>query len=163
MSRTTLPFDLPTESIHISRWDDPVVDIDGHDLRSAYVERFWLTLLGPSTTFLIRRIAVELDRQPAGFDLHLVDTAKSLGLGLRGGMRGPFMRAISRTGQFNITRPVGPRALAARTRLATLTHRQAERLPEGLQAELQLHRWNVAPGTADQALRWAADTHREAS
>ena len=57
MSRPKLTFDLPADTLRIVRWDDPVLDAIGHDPRSSYVERFWLSLLGPCTTFLIRRIA----------------------------------------------------------------------------------------------------------
>ena len=36
-------------------WHDPSVEADGFDPRSPYVETFWLPLLGPSTTLLLRR------------------------------------------------------------------------------------------------------------
>ncbi|MCU1368954.1 MAG: hypothetical protein JWO77_148 [Ilumatobacteraceae bacterium] len=135
MSRPKLTFDLPTDHLRITRWDDPVLDAVGHDPRSAYVERFWLSLLGPSTTFLVRRIASDLDAHPDGFDLPLEETANALGLGIRGGMSGPFYRALARTGQFHITRPNGAGALAARTRLQTLTRHQVDRLPPMLRHE----------------------------
>ena len=48
MSRAKLPFDLPIDHVHIVRWDDPVLDAIGHDPRSPYVERYWLSLLGPA-------------------------------------------------------------------------------------------------------------------
>lgn len=135
MSRPKLPFTLPMDHLRIVRWDDPVLDAVGHDPRSSYVERFWLALLGPSTTFLIRRITAELEVHPDGFDLPLEETAHAIGLGIRGGMSGPFFRALARTGQFHITKATGPSELAARTRLQTLTHHQVSRLPPALQAE----------------------------
>lgn len=135
MSRLALPFDLPTTHLHVSVWHDPVVDAVGHDPRSPYVERFWLPLLGPSTTLLVRRLAAELEAQPEGFDLPLDDTALALGLGLRGGTTGPFYRAIARTAQFHLTKAMGPASLMVRTKLQTLTHRQTTRLPEALRAE----------------------------
>lgn len=135
VSRPKLPFTLPLEHLHIVRWDDPVLDAVGHDPRSAYVERFWLALLGPSTTFLVRRITAELEQYPEGFDLPLEETAHAIGLGVRGGMSGPFFRALARTGQFHITKATGPSELAARTRLQTLTHHQVGRLPPTLQEE----------------------------
>src|SRR5690606_28694619 len=103
VSRPALPFSLPLEQLHISVWHDPVVDAVGHDPRSPYVERFWTALLGPSTTLLVRRIAAELERQPDGFALDLEETAKAIGLGMRGGANGPFLRAVARTGQFHIS------------------------------------------------------------
>lgn len=50
MSRPKLTFTLPVDHLRITRWDDPVVDAVGHDPRSAYVERYWLALLGPSSS-----------------------------------------------------------------------------------------------------------------
>lgn len=135
MTRPKLTFDLPTDHLRISRWDDPVLEAIGHDPRSAYVERFWLALLGPSTTFLVRRIAADLDVHPDGFDLPLEETANALGLGVRGGLSGPFYRALSRTGQFHITKANGPGELAARTKLQTLTRHQVDRLPPMLRDE----------------------------
>ncbi len=40
---------LTTDSLHIRPWPDAVIDRVGHDPRSAYVERFWLGILGPPT------------------------------------------------------------------------------------------------------------------
>jgi hypothetical protein len=135
MTRPKLTFTLPIDTLRIARWDDPVVDAVGHDARSSYVERFWLAPLGPSTTLLVRRIAAQLEAHPDGFDLPLEDTAGALGLGLKGGLSGPFYRALARTGQFHISRANGPSELAVRTKLQTLTHHQVERLPPMLQRE----------------------------
>jgi hypothetical protein len=73
-----------TDALHIKPWPDPVIDRVGHDPRSAYVERFWLGILGPSTTWLLRRLAAGLEAAPAGFDLTLSETARCLGLGGEG-------------------------------------------------------------------------------
>ena len=135
MSRPALPFDLPIERLLVRPWHDPVVEAVGHDLRSPYVERFWLALLGPSTTLLLRHLAAALEAAPDGVDLDLEDTARALGLGMRGGASSPFLRAIARTGQFHLARPDGPGAIALRTRIQTLTHHQAERLPPALRDE----------------------------
>ena len=43
---------LPTDTVHLSSWFDPVDARTGHDLRSTYVEHFWLPLLGPTTPLL---------------------------------------------------------------------------------------------------------------
>lgn len=131
----TLDHTLPTDQLRITAWLDPVVDLVGHDLRSPYVERFWLPILGPTTTFLLRRIAASFDEQPDGFDLPLLDTAASLGLGTKGGRNAPFLRAIERAGTFKISRAVGPGVLEVRRRLAPLTRVQLTRLPAPLQDE----------------------------
>ena len=45
----------PPPSIIIRPWLDPVVDDDGFDPRSRYVEVFWLGVLGPPTIHFLRR------------------------------------------------------------------------------------------------------------
>jgi len=109
-----------------------VVDHLGHDPRSAYVERFWLPILGPSTTLLLRRIAAELDHEPDGAEVELSPLARSLGLGLQGGKRSAFVRAIDRSVQFGLAQQLGRTRLAVRRRLPPLTQRQLQRLPDPL-------------------------------
>ena len=62
-------------------WPDPVTDDLGLDPRGAYVERFWLPLLGPTSTWLLSRFAVEFDASPEGFSLDAADAARSIGIG----------------------------------------------------------------------------------
>src|SRR5688500_16276454 len=105
MPLPTLLHDDPSEvltNLAVCPWPDAVIDSLGHDPRSAYVERFWLGILGPSTTFLLRRLAAELEANPAGFDLPLGDTARALGLGMRGGRNSPFLRTVQRCCQFGM-------------------------------------------------------------
>ena len=98
MSRPPLPFDLPLDRLRIVGWPDPVLDAVGHELHSAYVERFWLPVLGPSTTWLARLLARGLDADPEGFDLDLDATAAALGLGTKRGTNSPFLRSLARAG-----------------------------------------------------------------
>ena len=49
-------------SIVVRPWLDPVVDDHGFDPRSRYVEEFWLGVLGPTATWLIRRLVAGLER-----------------------------------------------------------------------------------------------------
>lgn len=197
-----LDLTLPTDSIRIVPWPDPVLDDLGHDPRSAYAERFWLPIIGPSTYLLLRRLAAELEGHPEGFDLGLLDGAKALGLGTRGGRNAPFVRAIARSIQFKICRYDDRGTLTVRRRLAPLTRPQVSRLSPVLidehdawqQAELarpgpadqqrrarrlalslaelgepdeaieqQLHRWQLHPALAHEALRWARQRQRDAA
>ncbi|MEZ5177709.1 MAG: hypothetical protein R2746_05340 [Acidimicrobiales bacterium] len=126
---------LPTDQLHITPWLDPVIDLVGHDLRSPYVERFWLPILGPTTTFLLRRIAASLGEQPEGFDLPLLDTAASLGLGTKGGRNSRrSCEAIRAVGHVQGLLPWrrAPSRCAAGSRL---TRVQLTRLPAPLQDE----------------------------
>jgi hypothetical protein len=129
MSLPPPQYRFETPLIHISAWDDPIVDQLGHDPRSPYVEQFWLPILGPSTTFLMRHLSARLDEEPEGFDLSVDDTARLLGLGTRSGLGSPFIRAMARTGQFRLTRPCGPDAIEVRRRLPGLSSPQISRLP----------------------------------
>lgn len=125
---------VPTpDALHIEPWPDPVVDRVGHDPRSAYVERFWLGVLGPSTTLLMRRLATELDRRPAGFDLDLAETSRALGLGGNGGRHSAFMRALDRTTTFRLARRSGRHGLQVRRHLPPLTRGQLKKLPATIQ------------------------------
>ncbi len=67
--------------LRIEAWLDPVVEEMGHDPRSAYAEMYWLPVLGPSVTWMLRRFATYLEESPEGADLGLEELARSLGIG----------------------------------------------------------------------------------
>jgi len=133
MSIVDHPFSPAT--LRVEPWPDPVIDQVGHDPRSAYVERFWLGILGPSTVWLLRRLAAGLEANPEGFDLDVGLTAQALGVGSRGGRSSPFMRSIDRSCRFGAARLHGVDTLSVRRKLPPLTRGQLQRLPEPLQAE----------------------------
>lgn len=120
-------------------WRDPVVDALGFDPRSAYVERFWLPLLGPTSTWLLRRLAAEFDHQPEGFSLDAADCARSIGIGNKGGRSGPFHRSVERCVRFGLAREDDHDILAVRLRVPPLTRAQVGRLPRHLHGAHQ--RW----------------------
>src|SRR5437899_2410737 len=130
---TTLIADPAFTTIAIRAWADDVIDSLGHDPRSAYVETYWLGILGPSTTWLLRRLVAGLEAHPAGFDLPLAETAACLGLGNKGGRNSPFVRALGRCVQFELAQPHGEDVLAVRRRVPPLNRRQVVRLPHSLQ------------------------------
>ena len=123
---------FPTDRLRIEPWEDPLVDRLGHDPRSTYTERFWLGILGPSACWLLRRLADELDQEPGGFDLDLIETAAAIGLRHNGGRHAPFVRTLGRICQFRVARQAGPAILEVRRHLPPLTLSQADRLPPGL-------------------------------
>ena len=107
-------------------------------------------VLGPSTVWLLRRVAAELEASPAGFVLPLTDTARALGLGAAGA-HSPFVRALRRCCQFDMARGDGPGTLAIRRKLPPLSRRHLARLPESVQREHQ--RWTEeALGTPEAEL-----------
>ncbi|MCU1497557.1 MAG: hypothetical protein JWM47_1510, partial [Acidimicrobiales bacterium] len=135
MSLPPLDVILPTHRLHVRPWPDAVIDEHGHHLRSAYAERFWLPILGPTTLFFLRRIAADLDEHPEGFALPVIDTSRALGLGVRGGRNAPFLRAIARSVTFNLSRFQGDEVLEVRRCVPPLNRSKIDRLPPPLRDE----------------------------
>lgn len=149
----TSPTVLPPV-IEIVAWSDPSFELTGHDPRSVYVERFWLGLLGPSTTWMLRRFARGLEECPQGFRVDLADTGRALGLGESLGRNSATQRSLLRACQFGAAYRVSGQRLAVRSHLPTLTRRQVSRLPETLQ---QAHeRWMAHPVGEDELRRATA-------
>jgi hypothetical protein len=140
--------------VRIVPWEDPIADPLGVHPCSRYVELYWLGILGPSATWLLRRISYGMEMHPEGFALDLAETARSLGLGDRMGKNSPFRRALLRLGTFELARSSGPHGLAVRTRVPPLPLRHVLRLPPSLQ---QSHRrWleeQRLPGPEQMRLR----------
>src|SRR5438309_1522017 len=112
------------ETLPIRPWPDAVIDALGHDPRSSYVEKFWLGILGPSTTLLLRRLAAGLEASPAGFDLSLADAARALGIGGFNGKGSPFVRALTRCCQFDVAHLQHDGAFAVRRKPPPPNRRQ---------------------------------------
>jgi hypothetical protein len=137
---------VPITTLRVESWPDPVIDEVGYDVRSPYVEQFWLGLLGPSSTWLLRRLVARLDGAPEGFDLDLALTATELGLGVRSGRHSPFLRSIDRCCRFGAAQQVGETLLRVRRKLPPLTRVQIARLPAALQESHAA--WTEPPPTA---------------
>jgi hypothetical protein len=141
-------------TLDVRPWPDPVLDTLGHDPRSAYVEEFWLGILGPTTTWLLRRLVAVLEEHPEGTTVPLTELSRILGLGRRASRNGPLDRCIERAVYFEVARMDEDGALAVRRRLPPLTRRQVVRLPSSLQLAHQ--RWQeTQPGAADAVRRRA--------
>lgn len=139
------PPSYPIPTFRVEAWPDQVIDAVGHDVRSAYVERFWLGVLGPSATWLLRRLVSGLEDEPDGFELDLAATAVELGLGHRSGRHSPFFRSIDRCCRFGAAHLLDDRTLRVRRRLPPLTRMQIARLPMRLQEAHQA--WVEGPRT----------------
>lgn len=126
------------DHVRVAPWLDPVVDRRGHDPRSTYVERFWLGTLGPTATWLLRRLVAGFDDHPDGYDLDLHATAQSIGLSLTRGQASPFAKAFARCVMFGLAH-VRPDGYAVRRRLPEVARRHLVRMPDELQVEHQ--RW----------------------
>lgn len=120
--------------LHVVPWADPFLDRVGVDLRSGYVERFWLPVLGPSATWLLRRLADGLDRAPEGFDVDVGVLAACLGIGGPDSRHAPISRALRRCARFGLVRPMGDDVLAVRRCAGPLPAQSLARLPAPLRA-----------------------------
>ena len=122
------------DRITVRAWPDPLLERFGFDPRSEYVETFWLGILGPSTTWLLRRLAACLDDAPDGFELPLDETARRLGLAHKGGRHSPFARSLVRLCTFGLAQAPEQGVLVVRRHVPPLTQKQIVRLSPELQA-----------------------------
>ena len=114
---------------------DPVIEQCGYEMRSRYVELFWLGVLGPTATWFLRRCADSFDENPDGFRAHLDEFATALGLSYANGRHSPFARAVQRCVMFGMAQHVPRRqfpTLAVRLWAPPLPTRHLSRLPDGL-------------------------------
>ena len=116
------------EVLHVRPWPDDVLDHLGFDPAPHTSEEYWLGILGPSTVWLLRRLAAGFEYSPEGFDLDLGETARSLGLGDRSGRHSPFVRSANRVIQFGLAQLSGAEELSVRRRLPRLNRQQLKRL-----------------------------------
>jgi len=140
-----VPAPSAPERLRVVGWPDPVIDKLGYDPRSLYVELFWLGVLGPTSTWLMRRLAAGLEERPHGFDLQVDVMARALGLGGRSGRHSPFQRALARCVNFDLAIRPESTTFAVRRRVPPLPRRHLMRLPVAVQ---ESHR------------RWMAAAHR---
>ena len=139
--------------LRVEPWLDPVIDEVCYDPRSAYVETFWLAVLGPSTTWLLRHLAIRLEESAGGIEIDVEDTARSLGLGERLGPNAPFARTLKRCVDFDMAEWRGPGLLAVRRVLPPLARRHLRRLPESLQARHEAAQHERRPMPPADSLR----------
>jgi hypothetical protein len=123
---------LSHSSFSIRPWVDPVVDQRGYDPRSRYVEIFWLGVLGPTATWLTRRLVAGLEQAPDGYELDLVETAKAMGLSFSTARSSPFSKALQRCVMFGLAHPI-EQGLAIRRRIPPVSYRHLQRMPEEVQ------------------------------
>lgn len=129
--------DRPDRTMVVHPWRDPVVERVGHDACSDYVELFWLNSLGPTATWLLRRLSVIVVTRPEGYAVDLHQLAVALGLGSDVGLTSSFARSLGRLVRFGLARVEG-RHLDVRAVIPPLPVKQVERLPEHLQRALAL-------------------------
>ena len=69
-----------------------------------YVEMLWLPVIGPSTTWLLRRLSGWALASPDGFTVVLAELSESLGLGWSSGAGSSLQRSMRRLIMFGLAR-----------------------------------------------------------
>src|ERR1700688_4896820 len=110
------------DPLPVSALIDRIVDTTGVDARSAYVETYWLALLGPSCVLAARRLVAWLEAEPAGFEVSLAALAGTLGLGSGIGRHAPVVRTLARLVEFHLANI--DQTFAIRRRFPALSDRQ---------------------------------------
>lgn len=133
MSNSPDPTDNDPElvtDVLLTRWNDNDAP---HDILGKYVEFFWLPVLGPTATWLLRRFNHEL----LGADNVHVDLeymAECMGMAYRAGRNSPFSKAIQRLVMFGFMAP-SEHGFAVRTTALTVHLRQTRRWSDSMQQD----------------------------
>lgn len=136
--------------VRIHPWVDPLVDESGHDPRSTYVERFWLGVLGPTATWLLRRLVNGLEKAPDGYALDLRTTAAAMGMSYSSRRSSAFTKALQRCTMFGLAHQTSD-GFAVRRRIPQVAHRHLQRMPDALRDEHD--RWVRASVSLDELSR----------
>lgn len=135
-------------SLRIVPWVDPIVDEKGFNVNDPYIEMFWLPVLGPTATWLYRRMVSGTLGQPEGFTVDMSELARGIGVAYTPGRHNPFARALHRCIMFGAAQQVATQpvhTIAVRRYLPLLPHRHLSRLPEPLQ--IAHHDWIHIPAS----------------
>ncbi len=133
MSYVALDIPVDQTELMVVPWLDPVVDDVGFEVRSEYVEMFWLNVIGPTALWLQRRLVHGFQRYPLGYEVDLAETAKALGVAYHPGANSPFIRALNRCVLFGVAQ-FGGGALAVRRKLPPVAARHLARMPQDLRS-----------------------------
>jgi hypothetical protein len=124
-----------SDTVVVRPWVNEMLERVGFDPRSPYVEKFWLSVIGPTATWLVRRIAAGFDAAPDGFEMSIGDTSRALGLGDPTRRGSPLFRTLNRLVQFDVARELAPGELQVLRRLPPLSRRQLARLSPALRED----------------------------
>lgn len=121
------------DPLRINSLTDVVVEACGHDVRSVYAETYWLSIIGPSALWALRRLTVWLEAEPGGFTIELELLAKELGLGHGVSRNSPIVRCLARLVAFDLAR-LSPGGIVVARAVPPLALRHLRRLPDHLAA-----------------------------
>lgn len=128
LSREPLP-----EVVELVAWPDEVIDRIGFDPRSTYVEFCWLPIIGPTATWLYRRVALWVAAQPEGLEVNLPELACSMGFGEKWARNSPFATAWYRLDRYGLAERLDEATFRIRPVAPPLTRPKVMRLPLSVQ------------------------------
>jgi hypothetical protein len=146
---TTQDHSSTSTTSYLRAWPDDVVTRLGWPVHSAYTECCVTSVLGPTSTLLLRQLVFELLTR-GGQDSHpvnLEEIGRSLGLGAGTSPNSKLGRALTRLDQFGYLKAFGGAlpGYSVRTHVAPLSERQ---LTRGGRRVRQLHEQFMAAKTA---------------
>ena len=104
---------------------DPCPSPPLFEVRSEYVETVWLSVLGPSATWALRRLGTLVSAFPTGTWIDTAELGECLGLG---GGQALLRRTLRRLVMFSMA-AVDGHTLLVRPRVGAVSPRMLERLP----------------------------------
>jgi hypothetical protein len=119
-------------------WHDPITQHVGAPVDSPYLERFWLPILGPTSTWLLRHVDRHFETSPDGVVLDLAETSRALGLSPIIDEHCHVARAMNRCVYFGLAQPVGD-VVAVRRWAPPLSHKSIQSLSPATRAAYR--RW----------------------
>lgn len=131
-SRTRRLFENDAATLIVEPWDDPTLAQYGFGVTDDYVETFWLSTLGPTAAWLLRRLVTVLGDRPDTVRLDVAELSASLGIGSPQDRLTPLAKALDRLVMFGVAQVRRDR-LAVRLFLPPLASKQIDRLPAHLQ------------------------------
>ena len=127
-------FEFGWESaVSVRLWGDPPGDGEVVPSRSAYVDQFWLPLLGPVATCTARLLACHLSQDPGPVTILMRDLATSLGVDARSSAPAVLVSAFQRLEEMQILANGPDGALLVRHGFPHLGPIELGRLPFALQ------------------------------
>lgn len=132
----SIPALFGSPTLLVSPWTSDDTQPHPYSARSDYVEWFWLPVLGPSTTWLLRRIDASFDEFPSGFMLDAHATARALGIAAPEQVGSTYPRTLHRLTMFGLAKTISHAhadALLVRRMLPAISFRHLQRLAPHLQ------------------------------
>ncbi len=120
------------EQLTVVRWVDVKLDLIGVPIDGAYAEKYWLPVLGPTATWMARRLASSLADGPVTVDV--AELGAAIGVGGSTSVNCPLMRALGRLLRFGVVRE-GVDVYEVRTMLGPVPKSQLRRLPASMQTD----------------------------